>query len=254
MRFFFVPLLLTVWLPLLGHGKEEKKTPVAPNKNSFFTMRYAGYRYELTSDTRNMLVGNAIQAQLGYGKLQEHSFWEAGASLLVGPLSNNPDLPLPSTNQGVGIYTTVGWVTSDLPIRSENGPAIGMQCGLSYMNMTQKSIKASSAQGRAAPYVGSISDRSMRVSDLSIYPGFFVSWLPTKPRPDVIHPDSIKTRIEGYWLQIGVGIPLYARYNERYLDSGVPASSPTEELPQQQYKGALTGYTVTASFTVVLGV
>ena len=264
MNIFYVFLFLLSGLPCFLYGKEEKVPPptdakvvqpvIAHNKNSFFTMRYAGYRYQLTAKDRNLLIGNAMQVQIGYGKLRDHAFWEAGVSLLVGPFSRNPDLPLSSTGQGFGTYATFGWIASDLPIRSPKGPALGIQCGFNYMDMTQRSISSASAQGHAAPYIGAISQRSMRVSDLSLYPGFFLAWLPHIPRPDLIHPDSMKTRIEGYLLQFGFGIPLFARYDERYLDSGIPVPLLSEDPPRQRDRGNLHGFTVTASFTIVLGV
>lgn len=244
-------------LSLLGfslslYGKAPKPTSETPNKASFFSMHYAGYRYQLSSDSRNLLVGNAMQLQVGYGKLREHTFWESGISLLVGPFTPNPDLPLLSTSQGFGAYTTMGWIAPDQPFRNPNGPAIGLQCGLHYMDLTQRSVATASTQGHTAPYMGMISTRSMRVTDLSLYPGFFLSWLPTPPRPDMVHPDSAKTRIEGYWIQIGFGIPLYTRYDERYLDSGILNTDGIAS--QQRHAGALHGYTTMISFTVLLGI
>ncbi len=234
------------------HGKAPQPTSETPNKASFFAMHYAGYRYQLSSDSRNLLVGNAMQLQVGYGKLREHTFWESGIGLLVGPFTPNPDLPLLSTSQGFGAYTTMGWIARDQPFRNPHGPVIGLQCGLHYIDFTQRSVANTSTQGNIAPYVGMISARSMRVTDLSLYPGFFLSWLPTPPRPDMVHPDSAKTRIEGYWIQIGFGFPLYTRYDERYLDSGMLNADGTPS--QQRHTGALHGYTTTISLTVLLGV
>jgi hypothetical protein len=89
----------------------------------------------------------------------------------------------------------------------------------------------------------------MRVNNLSLLPAIFLSWL-APPRPRGNTPELLMTRLEGYFLTLGMAMPLLSSYSARYTvrpEPGQPAP------PQKLEKGELRGYSILMSFTAMLG-
>jgi len=235
--------------------KEKKKSEPTMSpavKTSFFGTHFIITQAQLTSGARNIEVGTTAQLQIGYGHLYKHGFWEVGPILFEGPFSQNADLPLPFTSMGYGAFASIGGTSPDQPLRSPHGAAVGWQLTLQYMDKTDRAI--GSGPGNTPPYVGIISNHTTRIMDFSLYPGIFLAWMKKDPRPDIMDPESLKTRVEGYWLQFGYGLPLYTTFDERYFDSGIiPSGGGLPGSEKTRKTGRLQGYTLFASFTVVLG-
>ena len=94
----------------------------------------------------------------------------------------------------------------------------------------------------------------MRVTSFSIVPSIFFTWLERSARKISNHPDSLKTRIEGYYLNMGFHVPVIAKYNLRF-DNVIQSDDDEEAIREtNKLKGDLYGFSIVISFTALLGV
>jgi hypothetical protein len=130
--------------------------------------------------------------------------------------------------------------------------------GIDYSDMSGNSIGRNRREvgDPASPKnIGLINDYSMRVSQLSVIPSIFFCWLePGRPKGN--SPELLRTRIEGYFLTIGIGIPFLSNYRARYSMKVRDEETGRGDIVDKSVKdiGKLEGYSILINFASLLGV
>src|SRR5690606_38917285 len=92
----------------------------------------------------------------------------------------------------------------------------GFALGLSYADMVGRSIgKNRKETGHPVSNSELVDDYTMRVTNFSLLPAVFFSWL-EEARPRGNTPELLTTRLDGYMLTIGIAMPLLISYQASY--------------------------------------
>jgi hypothetical protein len=210
--------------------------PAPDAKHSVYSVGLLGLRHSLKSGEGNEVLGNAGGVALGAGYVAKSWLATGSVDILLGPYEPTQKNRRDVDFYGTGATVWLGFSAQTLDLRSPEG-GYGFGLGLSYADTV----------GRSAEVNGTVPDYVMRISNLSLVPGLFFSWLqPARPRGNT--PELLTTRLEGEILSLGLAMPLLSAYSARYeAASAAPGSGPTTQ------KGRLRGYTLTLVLTGLLG-
>lgn len=246
-------LMLAVTWPKLAKAAELGLPAKKPTeaKSSVFSFGVTGSRHNLKSGDGNEVVGNSGAVQLGTGRVGESWFGLLSLDIHMGPYEPALDDQLNVDFQGTGLTLWTGFSAQTLDLRSAAG-GYGFALGLSYADIVGRSIGANHKDSRRRDGSGKpagedaelIDNYTMRVTNFSLLPAIFFSWL--KPgRLAGNSPELLSTRGEGYVLTIGVAMPIMVSYQAKYeLLDGTP----------QNDTGQLRGYSVLLNLTSLLGI
>ena len=173
---------------------------------------------------------------LGAGYISKSWLFNGSVDILLGPYEPTRGERFDVDFYGTGATLWLGFSAQTLDLRSPEG-GYGFALGLSYADTVGRSAELSS---------GATPDYVMHVTNLSLVPGLFFSWLkPARPRGNT--PELLTTRLEGEVLSFGMAMPLISSYSATYESEVAPRQSVTE-------KGRLRGYSLTLSLTGFLGI
>jgi hypothetical protein len=210
-------------------------------RNSVFSVGVAGLRHSLKSGGETEVIGNAAAVQLGTGYISESWYVTGSLDILLGPYepANNSELDIDYFGTGATIWT--GFSAQTLNLRSAEG-GYGFALGLSYADSVGRLVGQNrKREGEADGDV--IDEYVIRVNNLSLLPGIFFSWLqPARPRGNT--PDLLATRLEGYFLTIGMAMPLLTSFS---------AKSETRNGEPDNKHGQLRGYSIMLALSSMLG-
>jgi hypothetical protein len=218
-------------------------------RKSAFSIGVSGHRHSLKSGD-NEVIGNAGAVQLGTGYISESWYAAFSLDILLGPYEPTRGSQLNVDYSGTGLTLWTGFSAQGMNLRSPEG-GYGFALGLSYADIVGRSIGKNRREDEDDPTgsPGLIENYIMRVNNLSLLPAIFFSWL-APPRPRGNTPELLMTRLEGYFLTLGMAMPLLSSYSARYTVRPEPGQ-PT--APQKLEKGELRGYSILMSFTAILG-
>ncbi|MBP9707154.1 MAG: hypothetical protein KBD78_05875 [Oligoflexales bacterium] len=250
--FLAVCLFLNVSAELFADTKVSQTKIADPDTSeTYYFIGFTGVRQNMRGLEVHTLTGNSVEINFGMKSLGRNWYLDGSVDIRQGPYEPILDRQLDSDYFGTGFTLTWGISAQNLDIRSIEG-SYGFALSAKYLDIAGRSIgrNRSEAAFSAGDKDTIINKYSMRVNELSITPSIFFSWLTTK-REKSNKPEHLKTRIEGYMINIGLSVPYSSRYKARYdlterpsadnPDSGAQTSTITEH-------GSLRGY----SFIIAL--
>lgn len=203
------------------------------------------------------LVGQSFNVAMGGGQIFERWFYLGSLEIILGPYQDEVDQGLSTDASGTGGSAWTGLSAQLHNIRSSEG-SYGFALGATYSDLTGR-LSSGQSVGDS-----SIEKYVHRVSTFSLSPAIFFSWL--KPwRVKGNSPEQLMTRLEGYFLFLGITLPVTSFYKVK-VTNNAPDISPSEEEviivedPLQREEGELTrkgslrGFSFFISFTSLLGV
>jgi hypothetical protein len=233
-----------------------------PRKN-VWSIGLTGNRHSLKSGDSDEFLGNSAAVQLGTGRVAESWYATVSLDVILGPYEPARQKQVDADFVGTGLTVWSGFSAQTLDLRSQAG-GYGFALGVSYADIigrsqgrnrraescdTQAETKTvshdTSCDDRNATLIG---EYSMRVTNLTVQPAIFFSWL-ASARPEGNTPDLLTTRLEGTILTVGLAIPVLSHYQAKYETIGSEAL-PAETISQ---KGVLRGYSLVVALTALLG-
>ena len=235
--------IITLWLltSFTFSARAEDMTSASdeiqpPNKTAW-TLSLGGAQHNIKSGDGDHLIGGAFAVGLGYHYVDTNWFAGGRFDFLTGPFQSTKQQGLTVDFYGTGLDMVVGFSAENKDIRSYQG-GYGFLLGMSYFDTIGRSVGEKVTQQDDV----TISNWVMRVNNFSIYPAIFFAWL-EEARPVGNSPDLLVTRIEGYFLTIGISVPLQTEYRVRFDADGVTQNS----------EGNLNGYSILVNFTTLFG-
>ncbi len=236
-RFFWLILIIVI-----------PKATAQPVQSDVWTIGLTSVKHSLKAKDGIEFIGPAAALQIGYGSIGDYWFANGYVDILLGPYQPTQGGQMDVDYTGTGLSVEAGLSAHSNNIRSPDG-GYGFVMGFNYGD-TQGRGTGISRKSRRAPAFGFVTQESagldeysQRVTYFALAPQIFFSWL-GQPRPIGNTPELLATRIEGYMLTIGGIIPLSANYSVRYA---------TDNNESVRKHGSLYGYSMTASFRIVLG-
>lgn len=240
-----------LWALLLfspvARGEQTLSVPItAPSnaktedKGNVWSFGLTGMRHSLKAGNGEEFLGNAAAIQLGTGYISNSWYADVSLDILLGPYEPTHDKQLNVDYVGTGVTAFAGFSAQTKNLRSAEG-GYGFALGLSYADTVGRSVGRNRKEGHGDDLVDNY---TMRATNLSLIPAIFFSWL-REARPDGNTPELLETRVEGYFLTIGMAMPMLSSYTARYnrRDSGEPV----------RQKGRLRGYSILIGLTSMLG-
>ena len=220
----------------------DSAQPHATRRNAW-SVGFTGLRHALKAGDGNELTGNGGDVQFGRGYIGDSWFGDATLDILLGPFDPTFDRQFNVDYLGTGATVTAGFSAQSKSLRSAEG-GYGFALSLSYADIVGHSIgKNRQDSGLDRPEDRALpSDYTMRVTYFSLTPSIFFAWL-EPPRPAGNTPDLLTTRVEGYFLNLGVSMPLLASYQAKQ----------TVGDQQVTESGQLRGYSIVVGLSAMLG-
>ena len=240
-----------IWLILCllsapARGQTQIPVPItAPSnapkedKGNVWSFGLTGMRHSLKAGDGNELLGNSGAIQLGTGYISASWYSDVSLDILLGPYEPTREKQLNVDYVGTGLTAFAGFSAQTKNLRSAEG-GYGFALGLSYADSVGRSVGRNRKEGRSSDL---IDNYSMRVTAFSLIPAIFFSWL-REARPNGNTPELLETRVEGYFLTIGMAMPLLSSYSAKYdKRDGEPVTE----------KGQLRGYSLVITLKAMLG-
>ena len=240
--------LISLFLFLGTAANAATESQEKGERNTVWTISLSGKRMGLKSGDGYNLLGSSSEVQLGWGYLSTHWYSNISLDVISGPFQAAHQDSLTLDFSGTGFTTLIGYSAEKGNLRTVKG-SYGFTLGISYADII----------GRPVSNTGELRDNSkidkfiMRVTKFSVFPSIFFCWL--KPaRANGNSPELLKTRLEGYILTLGIGVPLRADYKVNLDRTTVDPDDGSESEATEVVKGGLKGNTIIISFTALLGV
>ena len=214
-------------------------------KSTVWSFGFTGAQNNLKANNNNQVIGNSAAIQIGFGQIERDWLALVSADILQGPFQLTHDSQLQVDHSGFGFTAWTGLSAQKTNLRSQDG-GYGFALGLNYTALTGQMI----GRNRLDSGLNTLADQQLidsytiHVSQLSIMPGIFFSWL-TPARPMGNTPELLTTRIEGYLLVISAATPVLATYNTSYTKGSA-------EVTREH--GSFSGYSILVNVTALLGV
>ncbi len=252
-------LLGLIFASPLAKAQATMKVPItAPSnapaevKGSVWSFGITGMRHSLKAGDGNELLGNAGAIQLGTGWIANSWYSDVSLDILLGPYEPTRDKQLNVDYVGTGLTAFAGFSAQTKNLRSAEG-GYGFALGLSYADTVGRSIGRNRKEGSSSDL---IDNYTMRVTNFSLIPAIFFSWL-KEARPKGNTPELLETRVEGYFLTIGMAMPLLSSYSAKYDKRGSDEASSEEDsgdgVEEKDEKGQLRGYSIMVALKSMLG-
>ncbi len=223
-------------------------------KSNVWSFGIAGERHSLKAGNGNELLGNSGAIQLGTGYISSSWYADVSLDILLGPYEPTREKQLNVDYVGTGLSFFTGFSAQTKDLRSAEG-GYGFALGLTYADIVGRSIGRNRKEGQESGNANLIDNYVMHVTNFSLVPAIFFSWL-KEARPNGNTPELLETRVEGYFLTIGMAMPLLTAYQAQYDvrgDVGAADPSATGDLTHVREKGQLRGYSLVISLKAMLG-
>lgn len=210
------------------------------DKGNVWSFGLTGMRHSLKAGDGNELLGNSAAIQLGTGYISSSWYTDVSLDILLGPYEPTRGKQLNVDYVGTGLTVFAGFSAQTKNLRSAEG-GYGFALGLSYADIVGRSVGRNRKEGEGGDL---IENYAMRVTTFSLVPAIFFSWL-REARPNGNTPELLETRVEGYFLTIGMAMPLLSSYSAKY--------SRRDGEPVSPEKGQLRGYSLLIALKAMLG-
>lgn len=218
---------------------EVAMLPTDAGQDTVWSIGFQANQFALKSGDGDHLLGLGSAVQLGLGWIGENWFASLSLDIISGPYQSSKQQDLVVDFSGTGATALVAYSSENQSLRTYEGN-YGFLLGVSYQDIVGRSVGRRSSQEQ-----GVIVDNwVMRINNFSLFPAIFFCWLEKEPRPRSDDPQNLLTRIEGYFLTIGISTPLQAKYSLSYEENN--------ELLKA--RGDLQGYSLIVSLSALLGV
>jgi hypothetical protein len=207
-------------------------------RDTVWSIGFQAGQLALKSGDGNHLLGLSTAVQLGRGWIGRNWYGSLSLDIISGPYQSPKQQDLVVDFSGTGASAWFAYSAANRSLRTYEGN-YGFLLGVTYQDVVGRSV------GRRVSQVGGVSVDNwvMRVNNFSLYPAIFFCWL-NEARPEGNTPELLKTRIEGYFLTIGIATPLQATYSLSYEQNEKPIKT----------RGVLKGYTIQIALSTLLGV
>lgn len=224
-----------------GHFKEKQR--------SAWSFGLRGYRHSLKAGDGNSMLGNASAVAVGYGYISDIWYFCGTVDILLGPYQPSREEQLNTDFEGTGFTLWSGFSAQNLNLRSQEG-GYGFALGFGYQDIVGRSYGKNRIEETAADDKELIDNYTLRITNFSLIPAIFFSWL-GEERTAGNKPADLITSLEGYFLTLGMAMPLQVSYSAKYESR---QSGNTEAGRQKNTeKGLLTGYSIILEFSSFLG-
>lgn len=219
-------------------------TPAPANtRDNFWSIGLSGYQNNLKSGSDQSLLGPSLVVQIGRGHFGDNWYASGSLDIISGPYRTQQGGPVDLDFQGTGFTGLLGYSAENNNLRTEAGN-YGFTFGISYSDVVGRSLEGNRIKVENDEVIEQF---TTRVTNFSIVPTIFFCWL-EPPRKRGNDPDLLMTRIEGYFLSLGVAVPLKATSNTKYNKIKNDTSEPYNG------KGSLKGYTLVVALSAALGI
>lgn len=231
------------------------------DRHASWSIGLVGRQHNLKSRLATNLIGISNSVQIGYAHIDKSLMYVTNIEIIDGPYlpSNQQSRSIDFKGFGASIGVALSAESKDL--RSKGGN-YGLALGVSHMDIAGRILGSSNFSPEQTK-----GKQDINVSCLSLTPSVFFTWLRPSARKVSNKPEDLSTRIEGYYLNIGIQFPILASYTLRNrtfqrldpnddLDSNPVA--PDEVIEDQwlttREKRSLYGFSIIVSFSALLGV
>lgn len=214
----------------------------AEDKGNVWSFGITGMRHSLKAGDGNELLGNAGAIQIGTGWIANSWYSDVSLDILLGPYEPTREKQLNVDYVGTGLTAFAGFSAQTKNLRSAEG-GYGFALGLSYADTVGRSVGRNRKEGSSADL---LDNYTMRVTNFSLIPAIFFSWL-KEARPKGNTPELLETRVEGYFLTIGMAMPVLSSYSAKY------DKREGDEVEEKNDKGQLRGYSILVALKSMLG-
>ncbi len=248
---------LILALSLEAHAIEATKEAPTGVRKTVWSFGLTGLRHSLKAGDGNEVLGNSASVNLGTGYVSDSWYLYGSFDIILGPYEPTLNQQLDVDYYGTGFTIWSGYSAQDLDLRNPDG-GYGFALGFSYADIVGRSIGKNRKESSSKISNNNLKDNySIKVTNFSLLPAIFFSWL-DEPRPRGNSPDLLKTRIDGYFLTIGMAMPLLVSYHARYdtrdqyevVDDQLVITKESETLTPS---GNLRGYSLLVTLTALLG-
>ena len=239
---------------LLKPSLTEAKLPYEDKyRNAYWAVKMGGIQHNLRSGDGVELRGGSLTFDLGRGYLHENWYVEVDAGLLMGPYQKTGLQKLDMEYSGTGLGISWGYSAETANLRSPAGN-YGFTIGFRYGDVTGRSSGERTETSKQDQKIETLSQYRISVQYAFLFPAMFFCWL-EEPRLKGNKSDQLVTRIEGYMLTLGIGMPLYATYSSSYnlLGKSLNSDEPVT-VKEEKARGGLRGYSIIISFSTLFGV
>lgn len=242
---------------MLAEAGEATPSPQVEIRNSFWSFGMSGVRHALKAGNGNEIIGNALTTSFGLGYLRKKWYSYGTINILLGPYEPIRERQLNVDYDGTGLTYWLGYSAQEMDLRSPEG-GYGFVMGFDYSDITGNSFgrnRQEVGDPDSPTNIGLINNYSMRASQLSVVPSIFFCWL-EGGRPKGNTPELLRTRVEGYILTVGFGIPFLSNYRARYTVNVREDEAGKGDIIEKTVKdlGKLEGFSLLINFTSLLGV
>jgi hypothetical protein len=256
MKLFFLTLILLTFAPIAG-AIEATKTANPGVRKTVWSFGLSGIRHSLKAGDGNEVLGNSASINLGTGYVSDSWYILGSFDIILGPYEPTYNQQLDVDYFGTGFTVWSGYSAQELNLRSPDG-GYGFALGFSYADIVGRSIGKN--RGESASNIDNnnlVDNYTIKVTNFSLLPAVFFSWL-EEPRSRGNSPDLLKTRIDGYFLTIGIAMPLLISYHAKFdtrdqyevVDDKVVI---IQESETERPSGHLRGYSLLITMTSLLG-
>ena len=245
---FFSPSKAACAQTALRETAIVKDNPPLEYRTTVWTIGLSQNKYALKSGEEASLLDSATVVQLGRGHLAENIYASYTFEIISGPYNSRQQGHVSTDFTGTGFSAMIAHTAENANIRTESGN-YGFAIGLGYSDIIGRSVGLKPAVSSSE----NIDQFTMHVTSYTILPSLFFAWL-KEVRPVGNTPELLATRIEGYVLNLGIAMPLWARYRISYLSTPMGASGALASPQSVTKNGYLGGYNLVITFSALLGV
>jgi hypothetical protein len=223
------------------------------SKGGIVGLSLQALRHSQRDGQGHSLLGNAGVVGFGGGYIGSSWLTLTYFEQTLGPYEPTGETDLDVDFNGTGVSTFWGYSAQKSDLRSDQG-GYGFGLSLSYADLVGRLPGSSRTSAAANGSEVFTENYVMRVTNLSLAPTIFFSWL-AKARDDSNKPENLATRIEGFMLTIGAQIPIESRFSTRYQFRVVERGDEElrESIADVRERGKLNGYSIVVGLTTMMG-
>jgi hypothetical protein len=250
--------LAAIWMLACSALGQEAGADSSRAKGAIVGLSLQALRHSQRDSQGHALLGNAGVVGFGGGYIGASWLTLTYFDQTLGPYEPTGETDLDVDFNGTGVSTFWGYSAQKTDLRSDQG-GYGFGLSLSYADLVGRLPGSSRTSAAANGSEVFTENYVMRVTNLSVAPTIFFSWL-AKARDHSNKPENLATRIEGFMLTIGAQIPIESRFSTRYqfrvVERGQIARGQDglrESTANVRERGKLRGYTIVVGLTTMMG-
>ncbi len=228
---------------------EAQQISKQKTQRSIWGFGLSGQKLTLKSGDEYEVLGNQVSIQIGSGYFAKSWYFLGSLDFTLGPYEPIQSQQIDADFVGTGATLWTGFSAQTLDLRSSAG-GYGFALGLNYGDIMGRSAGRNRRDdGKRQPdgkptedNLDLIDSYSIRVTNFSIIPALFFSWL-DEARPMGNSKDLLTTRIEGYILTFGLAVPMDTTYSAKAILTDKSVKNGT---------GHLRGYTLLVTWSTIL--